>query len=645
MKKIIFTGLVLLFVCNLFAQTQNVDSLVNLLNAKKLSVDEQFLLHKDICQQSIYNDTDMLKTYAEKGLILAEKEKNKTMLSVFNAFIGVYFFRLADYAEALKYTEKALNFSIETGNEKRQGELYVNIAFMYGMLGDFAKELEYNLKSLAIFEKTDNKLNFITLLVNLGTTYRSLSDYDRARQYFDKANILAEETDYAHGKLLVAYGYAGIYYNEYNHDKALEYYLRAFELSEATNNKDFKALSAQSLCAVYLEGFNDIVKAQQFADESLVIAKELGDPFRIRGSFCVLADIHLRKKQYQKADEIAMMAWKIDSLDMDITPNLASILTKANIRLDNKDKAEYFLKKYIEINGEKNMKNIQEVLLGMEVKYETEKKELQIAALEEEKKLYTIISIAGVAILLLALGLLLFRYRLNVQKRKLSEQQRELSEQRVKQLEQEQQLIATQAVLDGETAERSRLARDLHDGLGGMLSVVKLNLKDMNHYAIMDGSDVERYGKALDMLDQSIGELRRVAHHIMPESLMRYGLKVSLEDFCQAVPGAHFQYLGENPRLDSRLEVLIYRCAYELVNNAVKHAQSTAINVQLMIDNGLVSLTVHDDGVGFDAQTVKSGIGLENIRTRLAMYNGKMTIHSSPDKGTEVSVEIEQAEQ
>ena len=167
----------------------------------------------------------------------------------------------------------------------------------------------------------------------------------------------------------------------------------------------------------------------------------------------------------------------------------------------------------------------------------------------------------------------------------------------------------------------------------------------MNHYAIMDGSDVERYGKALDMLDQSIGELRRVAHHIMPESLMRYGLKTALEDFCQAVPGAHFQYLGENPRLDNRLEVLVYRCAYELVNNAVKHAQSTAINVQLMIDNGLVSLTVHDDGVGFDAQTVKSGIGLENIHARLAMYNGKMTIYSSPNKGTEVSVEIEQAEQ
>jgi signal transduction histidine kinase len=127
----------------------------------------------------------------------------------------------------------------------------------------------------------------------------------------------------------------------------------------------------------------------------------------------------------------------------------------------------------------------------------------------------------------------------------------------------------------------------------------------------------------------------------MPESLMRYGLKVSLEDFCHAIPGAHFQYLGEDPRLDNRLEVLIYRCAYELVNNAVKHARATNINVQLMIDSGIVSLTVHDDGIGFDPQTVNMGIGLENIRSRIAMYNGKMNLHSAPDTGTEISIEIE----
>jgi len=272
-------------------------------------------------------------------------------------------------------------------------------------------------------------------------------------------------------------------------------------------------------------------------------------------------------------------------------------------------------------------------LADTEVKYETEKKEVRIGALEKEKKMSIWLGVAGIAILLLAFCLLLVRHRLSLQKRKLAEQQ-------IKQLEQEKQLIATQSLLDGETAERSRLARDLHDGLGGMLSVIKLNLKDAKEPA-KDNPQNIRFHNAMEMLDQTVVELRRIAHHMMPASLIRNGLKVSIEDFCRAIPGADFQYVGGNQRLDSRLEVLIYRCAYELVNNVVKHANATLINVQLMIDNGLISLTVRDDGAGFDIQKVNLGAGLENIRTRVSAYNGKMNIYSSPGNGTETNIEIE----
>jgi len=90
------------------------------------------------------------------------------------------------------------------------------------------------------------------------------------------------------------------------------------------------------------------------------------------------------------------------------------------------------------------------------------------------------------------------------------------------------------------------------------------------------------------MLDQSIGKLRRVAHHIMPESLMRCGLKTALEDYCNSIQHVHFQYIGNETRLDNRLEVLIYSAAHELFNNAIKYAQATAINVQLLIDEGII---------------------------------------------------------
>jgi signal transduction histidine kinase len=269
----------------------------------------------------------------------------------------------------------------------------------------------------------------------------------------------------------------------------------------------------------------------------------------------------------------------------------------------------------------------------MEVKYETEKKEVQITTLKKEKALYIGLGIVGTALFLALSLLFIIRHRFDINKRKLAEQQTALAEQQtalaeqqIKHLEQEQQMIATQSVIDGEIAERTRLARDLHDGLGGMLSILKLHLDDV--------------ADAREMLDQSINELHRVAHHLMPQSLLRDGLKTALDDFCKAIPNAQFHYFGDNHRLDDKFELLIYRCAYELLNNAFKYANASNINIQLVKNTDYVSLTVEDNGCGFDPEKITSGMGLESLRARVAVYNGKIDIFSAPGKGTEVFVEL-----
>ncbi|MDR2680600.1 MAG: sensor histidine kinase [Tannerella sp.] len=246
----------------------------------------------------------------------------------------------------------------------------------------------------------------------------------------------------------------------------------------------------------------------------------------------------------------------------------------------------------------------------------------------KEKRLYTWLGIACAVALLLAFGLFLYRHK-------------RLNAEEINQFKKEKQLIATQAILEGETAERTRLARDLHDGLGGMLSVIKLNLSEISNSSVLNDTDTNRFNNAMNLIDQSIVELRRIAHHMMPESLLRFGLKTSIEDFCHTIPHAHFHYYGSEERLERRLEVLLYRCAFELVNNAVKYAKAKDINVQLIIDSGLVSLTVHDNGIGFDPLRDTIGSGLRNIRTRVSAFNGKIFIHSFPEKGTEVNIEFE----
>jgi tetratricopeptide (TPR) repeat protein len=473
MKKTIFTLVIILttifFSGVLPAQTQNVDSLINVLNTQELKPDTQLLIYSKVCQQYILNDKERFKIYTDKGLELAQKEKNKKMLGVFNGYLGLFYYYQTSYDTAFTYLEKALESAIETGDRNFEANLYVNIALIYSMKGDFATEIEYDLKALSIYEKNDDKKNFVTLLVNIGTTYRSLREHSRALSYFDRAKKIADEIDFAHGKLLVAYAYASVYYDKGEYEKGLEYFLKSAEISKAENNKHFEILCLQSLATLYTEesSFKDIKKAEEYADESLQIANEFGDPFRVRGSLRALAYIYLDQKHYKDCLNLATQAWEIDSIDIDTSYDLAWMLTIANIHLGNKEKAEYFLHRYTDINGEKAKQNLQETLIGLEVKYETEKKESRITALEKERTLYIWLGIAGFAILLLAFALLFFRHRLNVQRRKLAEQQ-------VKQLEQEKQIVAVQSVLEGETEERKRVAGELHDSLGAMLSVVKI---------------------------------------------------------------------------------------------------------------------------------------------------------------------------
>src|SRR5690606_6364047 len=137
-----------------------------------------------------------------------------------------------------------------------------------------------------------------------------------------------------------------------------------------------------------------------------------------------------------------------------------------------------------------------------------------------------------------------------------------------------------------------------------------------------------------------ISELRRVAHHMMPESLLRYGLKASLTDFCAAIPIAEVHYFGDEVRLSEKVEIMIYRCIHELVNNALKHAQANHINVQLVQEEDRLSFTVQDDGVGFDQSQTTEGMGLQNVRQRVTAFQGEIHIYSS-GQGTEIHVELE----
>jgi signal transduction histidine kinase len=309
-------------------------------------------------------------------------------------------------------------------------------------------------------------------------------------------------------------------------------------------------------------------------------------------------------------------------------------LVRSGIWLGDKKMANDYFDRYRHIIDIRANNEFQKSMSEMQVKYETEKKQLKIDVLEKEKKLFLLLTFLGAFVLILLITALFLGYK-NVK------HQKRIVEEEIKNLEQKQKLLATQAVLDGETAERSRLAKDLHDSLGGMLAVVKLNLLDTKKMTVMASGEVLSFNKAIDLLDNTIKELRRVAHHMMPESLMRFGLKVALSDFCESIPIAAFQHFGTDNRIENKIEILLYRSAHELVHNALKHSEATQIIVQLIQESDRISLSVHDNGKGFEAKKDFNGMGLKNIKQRVEIYNGIIDIFSEMNKGTEVSLSFQ----
>jgi len=248
--------------------------------------------------------------------------------------------------------------------------------------------------------------------------------------------------------------------------------------------------------------------------------------------------------------------------------------------------------------------------------------------------------------ILLGIGFVLFKIIDHKYKQILILKEKEIREQTIKELKTDHQLIASRAVLMGEEKERGRISRDLHDGLGGRLSGIKILLSNLKN-SITEEEVKEKLEQALIQLNSSISELRMIAHNIMPESLVNFGLKDALNDLCDNLKNdkkteISFLFYGEPYRFDNSIETSFFRIAQEAVNNALKYSGASKIVVQLIQDESWVNLTIQDNGKGFNVEEFKNkkAGGLKNIRARAESFDGRFHIDSHPGVGTEIIVEF-----
>jgi signal transduction histidine kinase len=592
---------------------QRGDSLKNLLKTQSLTQKQELDIYQGIMGLYAGFAIDSVIAYAPQAIKLANQlNEKKIALEIYYHWGVAHSFR-ENYDTAVVLLDKAKQIAIELRDKKSEAEALGLIAFVYAQQGKYLTAIDYYLKVLPIHETTGSKVGVTTVLTNLGELNRKLNNTGIAIQYLDKAAEVCEEiksssdSGFYTWKVKHLYNeYATTYLEQGNREKALEYVRKSIGVSGfgfVINECQTQLLQAK----IHLQS-GDYDQALQSVEEAMVQADILKDKNLYVNTWLVLSDIYLAQQRYPEAETEALKAWQADSTNIAESRTIAMNIAMANLYMHHTEKAAYYFKKYEEINEQYSKKSFQTTMSDMAVKYETVQKEMRISDLERQKILSVSIGIFGI-LLAITIGVI-FR-------------------QKIKNTQKEKQLIAVNAVFEGEKKERERFARDLHDGLGGMLSAIKIGLSEKEDRQIIR-----------DKIDDCIEVIRCLARGVMPASLLRYGMKAALEDYCRSFPHVRFHFFGENKRIDEKIELVIYYSAYELVNNSVKHSGAKNINVQLIQEHNRVSLAVMDDGCGFDKESPKQGSGLKNISDRVIAFNGKMNMITFPDEGTETSIEL-----
>jgi two-component system NarL family sensor kinase len=411
-------------------------------------------------------------------------------------------------------------------------------------------------------------------------------------------------------------------------------------MAEKTNSESSKSQFYDNMgnCYLYNEP-PDYPKALEYFIKTLHIDSAFGNKKQMSDSYSNLGDVFLTQGKFSEAipylqrslslaEESGFAEGKLRALKM---------LSRAYRNSNRPDDAYTILQAAMAVKDSLVNSSSEARIAELQTVYETEKKQQQINLQQEQlsKKNFILGGIILLSLLSALLGISAWlRYRLKQRARLQNEIMK-------------QQELASKSVIKAEENERQRIARDLHDGIGQMMSAAKMNLSafeaDMQFASKEQQSSL---GKAIGLVDESCKEIRSVSHNMMPNALLKNNLGIAIQDFIDKLEKktleTHLYTEGLEERLDSDLETVLYRIIQECVNNVIKHANATSLDITVIKDKEEISATIEDNGKGFDTavHSTFEGIGLKNIQTRVKYLKGTVDIESTPGRGTLIAINV-----
>ena len=625
------------------AQLNRMDSLLRVIVKGKADTNAVYA-HYYYGEYFENENPDSADWYYRKGLQLAEKLQFKTGMAAYASYALVLLNNRGDYLEGLRVAQQALDlFKDGTGTERDLAVGHINIGNEWQYLGDLKKAAEAYLQGAAIAGSLKDQLLLRVCYNNLSSVFIELKDYNKVLEYASKAyNIaLSMHNDYARASSMINLAIGETELNR-NYSRAISLFDSVSAIAKRIEEPVLVLDALNGQGEVYLK-MKQLSKAGATFNRLLLDAKTTENkPYEMFAA-AGIATIADQKGLYKEAAENIQLA-------ISLADSTGALLEKKNYlgmaaeiagKSGNPALSAGFYRQYNKLSDSlMNVQRQSDVRLE-EARYNATLREQMIVLQQTQisRRNWQI----GLLMVSLLAAILIFLLWLNNLNKK-----RQLQEQKIEDLEKEKLLLATKSLLKGQEDERSRLAKDLHDGLGGMLSGIKLTLGGMKGNMVLTEENARLFSGALFKLDQTIGEMRRVAHSMMPEALLRLGLGQALSDYCNGLTESsagllvNYQQFGLQDRLPNDTEIVVYRIVQELLTNVIKHSKATQVLVQLMQQDNLLMLTVEDNGQGFKPEAVpnNNGSGLSNIHSRVSYLHGTIDIKAEPGKGSSFHIEI-----
>jgi signal transduction histidine kinase len=588
--------------------------LANALGAEKSAARITYRLGMTYTNLQLY---DSARTYLSKALSWALLHHDVHLeVTCYNAFAILNNYQ-SDYATSIDFLLKAIN-QIEASNstslKNMLPQTYNSISYNFCNEKQYEKAIEYGKKGLAL-KRIPKDDRFRTMLhLTVFYSYLEQQQIEISKPYLDSAIYINSTLDNPAIAAIVSNN-EGMYYQRVNNlEKATQAYLKSYQINKEGGYRLLQSEAADNLSNLYWK-LKRYDAAERYATEGNQIGKELKLYQAVASTYDVLKKIASQKGDFKSALHYAEQ---------------------------NKIYADSALNE-----------QTQKITLSLESKYQNEKKEQEIAALSaanaqgelEVVKRNRLLAVGGISMsaALIVLGLF---YRTSRQRNVLAVKERGFQQEQIKFLERQQQVVSLQSMVNGQEAERTRIAKDLHDGLGGLFSTVKMYFSTLQHEA-PQLKENELFKKSYALVDTASEEVRRIAHNMMPEVLMKLGLTNALKDLCDHVSAGKLLQVslevhGMHKRLNGTTEIMLFRIVQELLNNIIKHAHATQAIIQFVRENERLSVIVEDNGRGFGAEEadITHHAGIETVQSRVTYLNGKMNIDSQKNVGTTVMMDF-----